>query len=81
MERIKQRAWEAALAQVAIDYNARPEDFLREGWIRELPAQGRKRRYRLTPAGAARLRQEAERLRRLCGDFDAVMGQSEEKTP
>ena len=28
------------------------EDFLREGWIRELPAQGRKRRYRLTPAGA-----------------------------
>ena len=33
MERIKQRAWEAALAQVAIDYNARPEDFLREGVV------------------------------------------------
>ena len=57
------------------------EDFLREGWIRELPTEGRKRRYHLTPAGEARLRQEAERLRRLCGDFDAVMGQKEEETP
>lgn len=57
------------------------EDFLREGWIREVPTQGRKRRYRLTDSGEARLRKEAERLRRLCGDFDAVMGRGEEETP
>ena len=57
------------------------EDFLREGWIRELPTEGRKRRYCLTPAGEGRLRREAERLRRLWGDFDAVMGQKEEETP
>ena len=57
------------------------EDFLREGWIREVPTQGRKRRYCLTAGGEARLRKEAERLRRLCGDFDAVMGQKEAETP
>ena len=31
MERIKQRAWEAALSQLATDYNAQPGEFLREG--------------------------------------------------
>lgn len=55
------------------------EDFLREGWIQEVPTQGRKRRYCLTASGEARLRREAERLRRLCRDFDTVMGQREEE--
>ena len=31
MERIKQRAWEAALSQLATDYNAKEGDFLRGG--------------------------------------------------
>ena len=31
MERIKQRAWEAALSQLATDYNAQAGDFLGGG--------------------------------------------------
>ena len=43
MERIKQRAWEAALSQLATDYNAQPGEFLREGiaitQAKELPGR------------------------------------------
>lgn len=31
MEPIKRRVWEAALAQLALDYNAQPQDFLAPG--------------------------------------------------
>ena len=31
MERVKQRAWEAALSQLAVDYNAQREDFTKKG--------------------------------------------------
>ena len=31
MELIKRRVWEAALAQLALDYNAQPQDFLAPG--------------------------------------------------
>lgn len=49
------------------------EDFLREGWIREGAAQGRRRQYRLTETGARRLSEEVERLRLLTADYDTVM--------
>lgn len=43
MEPIKQRAWEAALSQLATDYNAQPGEFLREGiaitQAKELPGR------------------------------------------
>ena len=50
------------------------DTFLGQGWIGELPPEGRKRRYRLTPAGEARLAAEVRRLKCQLEDYDRMGG-------
>ena len=45
------------------------EDFCREGWIREVATQGRRRTYQITGRGEQRITEEAARLRALLRDY------------
>lgn len=48
--------------------------FCRDGWIEEVRVEGRKRTYRITDLGQARLHRERERLGQLLADYAAWTG-------
>ena len=47
-----------------------PSKFEKEGYIREVAVEGRKRTYTLTPEGAAAYREELDRLRACIADAE-----------
>ena len=47
------------------------DSFLTQGFIRETGVEGRRRSYRITPAGERRLEEEYRRLLRQAGDYEA----------
>ena len=53
------------------------EQFADAGMICEYGAEGRRRSYRLTEQGAARLTQECERLSAQLNDYNRVFGEGE----
>lgn len=53
------------------------EQFLEAEMIREVTVDGRRRSYRLTEQGAARLAQECDRLRAQLADYNRVFGEGE----
>lgn len=46
------------------------DSFLTQGFIRETGVEGRRRSYRITPAGERRLEEEYRRLLRQAGDYE-----------
>lgn len=50
------------------------ESFLRAGMIEETRVEGRRRSYRITPAGEAALAEEVRRLQTLTEDYQRLTG-------
>lgn len=53
------------------------DQFLRDGYIEETKASGRRRSYRLTEKGRVLLREEYDRLRARIGDYERKLGKGE----